>query len=174
MSVRNGHSAVVGLGCFLTPLALCGGLYLAMGQGEQEPIEASPVAQDVTLDDMNFPPIPERHALTGDEAKGFDAEVQRLAALAPVASPFVDPKRYQSDDPTDAAEPAEPSAVTIPEFKLTSVVSSPVGALCSIDQKILRVGGELPGGWSVKSIDVDGRSVTLIGPRDTETTLSLR
>ena len=174
MNSSNATGALRSLACFSIPLALGGALFLTRASEEPEIDTMAPVADEASIEEMDFPPVRARGALDGEDALGFDSEVMRLAALAPLDSPFVDTRRYAQEDAGGEPDATLPGGVKIPEFKLTSVVSSPVGALCSIDQKILRVGGELPGGWTVSAIDVEARSVTLVGPEDTETTLAMR
>jgi len=158
-------------GCFLLPLAVAGALFLSHEKPEieSEPIEM--ISEEVVADDMKLPRVAPRSALTGEEAEGYTDEVARLSGLAPVESPFVDNNRYESEA---QVRPVQDPKREDPIFKLTSVMSAEGNGLCVINHLVRRVGDDLGEGWSVRSIDVAARSVTLTGPDDREMVLSQR
>ncbi len=158
-------------GCFLLPLAVAGALFLSREEPEMEiePVEA--LSEELVAEDMKLPQVPTRSPLTGDETAAYESEIARLSALAPVGSPFVNNNRYEHEAVIHTVK--DPKRED-PVFKLTSVMSAQGNGLCVINQQVRRVGDDLGQGWSVRSIDVAGRSVTVAGPDDRELVLAQR
>ncbi len=127
--------------------------------------------------------------LTIDSGEGLDAKYLSSAAAGAAerqawrlrnesavedVNPFIYPPTVKTVDSSNVESKVEnpaPAPVAVPVFRLSAVMGGrqPVAV---INGNLYKVGQSLSGGWKVKTIHSDGRSVVVSGPDGAEKVLT--